>query len=175
MGEVRARRPIRISAGTASLIGAFVAFAGVIAASSLAQIGAARLEDRRARTEIVLEIMRTSNREGTLEKLHILSASGLLDDEGEELIQAVTEADELAFRIVEVPLAYAVQCVDPDDIPPDLPPLNNLANDANAALAQALVRAHELKLQNDRFRGILNACISAIPAEESAADPQEIS
>lgn len=142
----------RINAATASLIGAALAFLGVVATSALAQWGAAKLEDRRARTELVLELMRTNNREETLQKLHILNASGLLPDEDGRLIRAVTEAPELAFRIQEVMIPIPVRCADPADIPAELPPRGRLSDNASEAVAAVGARALELKAQNELMR-----------------------
>lgn len=134
--------------------------------SGLAQWGAAKLEDRRARTEIVLELMRANDREETLEKLRILNASGLLPDEDGRLIGAITKAPKVAFRIERVKIPVAVRCARAEDIPSELPPLGERPEDTGQAVRKLAIRALELQNQNDLMRATLLACIDGLPAYE---------
>jgi len=112
---------MKISSATATLIGAALAFVGAVAGIGLAQWGAAKLEDRRDRTEIVLEMMRANDQEQMLRKLQVLVASGLLPDDDGRLGQAVAKAPVTAFGVAEVPVA--TRPLKPEDVPTPPAPL----------------------------------------------------
>jgi hypothetical protein len=128
--------PMRISPTTVTLIVGTLAFIGVVAAPGIAQWGAATLEDRRARTEIVLEMMRSNDREQMLQKLQVLVASGLLPDDDGRLRQAVAKAPVTAFEVVEVPVA--THPLKPEDMPTPPAPLGPRPQTLSAA-ADALL------------------------------------
>jgi len=127
---------MKISSANATLVAAALALVGVVASTALVQWESAKLEDRRARTEIVLEMMRSNDQKQMLQKLQILVASGLLPDEDRTLRHAVTQAPVNTFQ-VQVPVA--VQPIKPSDIPTPPLPLgprpSNLAAAADVLLA----------------------------------------
>jgi hypothetical protein len=159
---------MRISSGTATLIGAGMAFVGVVVGTGLAQWGAAKLEDRRARTEIVVEMMRSNDREQMLKKLQILNDSGLLPDEDGRLRQAVGGAPVAAFESVEVKVPIAVRCIDPKDIPPELA-RPEISKDARRAALQVTAHAIRLRSQNEMLRAMLIACTDGLPGDAETA------
>lgn len=162
---------MKIDAGAATLIGAALAFLGAVAGTALAQWGAAKLEDRRARTEIVLEMMRSNDREQMVRKLQILTTSGLLPDEDGRLRQAISQAPVTAFKFQEVKVPVLVRCFDPAKIPAELPPIGKIPEEAGRALNVAVARALELKNQNETMRRVLHACNDKLPAADEVFGP----
>ena len=156
----------KMSSPATALIVAMIAFSGALIGSAWAQYTAFVVEDRRAKSELLLELMRSGDRVATLEKLDILAASGLLGDDDENLIRAVTSAPDIAFRIREVPIP--TPCVDRAEIPPALPQMDTVPANAGAASGVLASRALELKAQNIELRGLLEGCLTEPTANSLA-------
>jgi hypothetical protein len=157
---------MKIDTATATLAVGTLAFLGTVTGTALAQWNAAKLEDRRARTEIVVEMMRSNNRDQMREKLQILTASGLLPDDNGRLQQAIGQAPVTAFKYQEVDIPILARCIKPSEIPPELPPIGKMPNDARRALLLTFARALELKAQNETMRAVLHACNDKLPSPD---------
>lgn len=144
---------MNIKTSTATLIAGILAFCGII----VSQWHLGILEDKRGRTEIVLEMMRADDQQGVIEKLRILEASGLMEGGSAELIEAISLAPPAAFGTVRVPTP--VPCIEADQISDEVPPIGEkLSDDRDEAVRQLAANALKLRAQNKELRAVLTAC-----------------
>ena len=141
---------MKLELNPTSIIVAIFAVLGVIGSALLAFYSSLYSDQQSSKTQVVLELMRSNNKEDTLEKLIILRDSGLLKDDDGRLLKAIKQAPSTVFVNIPVPIA----CIRPDQIPAPLPEAEPLPKDMQQALATAVGRVGDLKYENDILRAL---------------------
>jgi hypothetical protein len=148
---------MKISAANATVVSATIALIGAISASALAQWSSIELENRRAKTEIVIELMKSNNKADMIEKIKILSATGLLFDENGVLLRAIEQAPSRTFAPIVTPVF--APCPRPEDVRPrPKKPTGKLPDDARSALALTLGWLVELEVWAGAAEAQLKEC-----------------
>jgi len=150
---------MKIDPQKAGLIAAFIGLVGTLSASVLAQWGNTVLEDKRNRAEILLDIIKTSDKKEALQKLRILKEAGLFPDKDGKLEGAIDGTDPLVFKADQVDIPIAIPCIDARDIPAKMPKIGHQLNgDAvhdTSVLAQRILK---LTSENEKMRALLAGC-----------------
>ena len=115
---------------------------------------ALQLEEKRSQREVVLELMRSNNRQLMLQKLKILDATGLLPDEGNRLKNAVENSSLTTVIIPCGDLATR--------LPPEPPRIGDrLTGNAQEDEKTVAASAVELRAYAEGLRTILESCMSS--------------
>lgn len=114
---------------------------------------AVQLEEKRNQREVVLELMRSNNRQLMLEKLKILNSTGLLPDRDGSLRKAVEES---ALTTVVIP------CGDLTTPLPEEPPRvgDKLTGNAQKDVRTVAASAVLLRAYAQGLRTVLEGCMS---------------